>query len=79
MVDKSKGMTKSEIAQHMVFAEKYVKDKEEFEVVNSWQWVQPTRKGYKMKCCDCGLVHVMDFRIAKSGRRNFIQFRAKRI
>ena len=37
-------------------------------------WVQPIRRGYKMACCDCGLVHRMDFRIY--GRH--IQFRAFR-
>jgi hypothetical protein len=26
------------------------------------EWIQPIAKGYKMMCCDCGLVHKMDFR-----------------
>lgn len=38
------------------------------------EWVQPIRKGYKMACCDCGLVHRLDFRI----RRRKIQFRVER-
>ena len=38
------------------------------------QWVQPVRRDYKLACCDCGLVHELDFRIYK-GR---IQFRARR-
>jgi hypothetical protein len=38
------------------------------------EWVQPVRRGYKMMCCDCGLVHLMDFRIYR-GR---VQFRAFR-
>lgn len=38
------------------------------------EWQQPIRKGYKMACCDCGLVHTMEFRIYR-GR---IQMRAKR-
>jgi len=38
------------------------------------EWIQPVRKNYKMCCCDCGLVHEMDFRMHK-GR---IQFRARR-
>jgi hypothetical protein len=25
------------------------------------QWVYPTRKDFKFVCCDCGLVHSMDF------------------
>ena len=42
------------------------------------EWIQPVRKGYLMKCCDCGLVHKIDFRLVKNGRGNFIQFRAFR-
>ena len=38
------------------------------------EWIQPVRKDYKMCCCDCGLVHNMDFRIYK-GR---VQIRARR-
>lgn len=40
----------------------------------SGEWVQPVRKGYRMGCCDCGLVHSLDFRLYK-GR---IQFRVER-
>jgi hypothetical protein len=30
---------------------------------NGWcQWVQPIMKGYLMQCCDCGLIHEMEFR-----------------
>ena len=36
--------------------------------------VQPRRRGYGFACCDCSLVHVMDFRVYR-GRA---QFRAKR-
>lgn len=25
------------------------------------KWVMPIPKGYLMKCCDCGLVHEMEF------------------
>lgn len=27
------------------------------------EWVQPIKKGYKMACCNCGLVHTVNFRI----------------
>lgn len=27
------------------------------------EWQQPIKNGYKMACCDCGLVHNVDFRI----------------
>lgn len=45
--------------------------------VEDREWVQPIRNGYKMMCCDCGLVHKLDFRIVGKIKR-FIQFRASR-
>ena len=38
------------------------------------RWVQPIRRGYKLACCDCGLVHTTDFRV-RDGRA---QFRVRR-
>lgn len=29
--------------------------------VTAGQWVKPKRKYYRMMCCDCGLVHKMEF------------------
>ena len=26
------------------------------------EWQQPIMRGYRMECCDCGLVHEMEFR-----------------
>lgn len=37
-------------------------------------WIQPVERGYRMCCCDCSLVHELDFRI-EDGRA---QFRARR-
>ena len=37
-------------------------------------WVQPVKEGYKMACCDCKLVHVLDFRIEEDR----VQFRVRR-
>lgn len=51
---------------------------EDFKKIIDGEWVQPIRNGYLFKCCDCELVHSMDFRIVKSGRGSFIQFRATR-
>lgn len=46
-----------------------------YEQVTDGDWVEPTpQRGHKMKCCDCGLIHVMDFRVRK-GR---VQFRPRR-
>lgn len=41
------------------------------------EWVRPVRRGYKLCCCDCGLVHTMNFRV--NGRRvEFQVFRNNR-
>lgn len=29
------------------------------------EWVCPTPSGYLMQCCDCGLIHEVEFRVAK--------------
>jgi len=43
-------------------------------IVRSAEWIQPVRRGYLMECCDCGLVHRLNFRI----RKGKIQFQAFR-
>jgi hypothetical protein len=32
-------------------------------------WQCPVMRGYKLACCDCGLVHGMDFRIGRVVKR----------
>lgn len=29
------------------------------------KWIKPVMKGYKLACCDCGLVHKVDFAVVK--------------
>ncbi len=29
------------------------------------EWQHPKMKDYKVKCCDCGLVHEMEFKVVK--------------
>lgn len=41
------------------------------------EWVRPIPRGYRLACCDCGLVHLMNFRI-KDGRAEFAVFRGNR-
>lgn len=41
------------------------------------EWEQPTMKGYKMMCCDCGLVHKINFRI-KNGKVQMQTYRDNR-
>jgi hypothetical protein len=38
------------------------------------RWIQPEMKKYLLACCDCSLVHEMQFRIAGDK----VQFRARR-
>lgn len=51
----------------------------EVEKNGDWtEWIRPKRKGYKMACCDCGLVHNLDFRVRKEWRGLVVEFRASR-
>lgn len=45
-----------------------------YEQAFNGEWIQPVKTGYRMRCCDCDLVHIVDFRI-KNGR---IQIRPTR-
>lgn len=46
--------------------------------VTEGEWIQPIMKGYKMECCDCGLVHTINFRIVVKGRSKKVQLQAFR-
>ncbi len=50
----------------------------EYPQVHDGEWVWPKRAGYRLQCCDCGLVHTFDFRLVKHGNGRKIQFRAFR-
>lgn len=46
-------------------------------------WVTPTHNGYRMRCCDCDLVHVIHFRVIshETGRftsKGSVAFRVER-
>lgn len=37
-----------------------------YENPNGWsEWLAPVMRNYKLGCCDCGLVHDMQFKIVK--------------
>jgi len=42
------------------------------------EWVAPRRSEYRMACCDCGLVHVLQFRLVPYGSGRAIEFRGFR-
>lgn len=51
----------------------------EIEQANGWtKWIRPVRKGYRLACCDCGLIHVIDSRLIAWGKGRKIVFRARR-
>ena len=46
-----------------------------YEIQHSGEWVCPKRRGYKMMCCDCGLVHIVDFQVMEKGKRLILRMR----
>lgn len=49
-----------------------------YEVAYDNEWVQPRQRRFKLECCDCGLIHEVDFRIVRKGDVEKVQFRARR-
>ena len=49
-----------------------------YENVTEGEWVRPVMVGYKMCCCDCGLVHKLNFRITEDGVVELQAFRDNR-
>lgn len=44
------------------------------------KWTIPVMKQYRMACCDCGLVHDLDFRVLKvTSRKNSREFWGERV
>jgi len=46
--------------------------------IQSNQWVTPKTRWYKIACCDCGLVHLFQFRVEHKGSKHIIKFKAWR-
>jgi hypothetical protein len=46
--------------------------------VKSGQWVCPPRHGYRVQCCDCCLIHDVNFRLVKVGTGHVIELQAIR-
>ena len=49
-----------------------------YDQVVDGEWVRPIKRGYKMICCDCGLVHRVDFDHVPYGRGRRVIFRVFR-
>lgn len=39
------------------------------------EWIRPVKRGYKFICCDCGLVHILDFDHQPYGNGREVIFR----
>lgn len=44
--------------------------------VHEGEWVKPVMKKYHMQCCNCGIVHLIDFKVIKWGRGHKVLLRA---
>lgn len=42
------------------------------------RWIRPVRMGYRLACCDCGLIHEIDFALIGHPPGKSIVFRARR-
>lgn len=51
------------------------RDRRSYPLLAEDAWERPRRNGYRWACCDCALVHRMDFRTADDGA---VEFRAAR-
>lgn len=45
-----------------------------YPVLKDGEWMRPITRGFKEQCCDCGLVHRVDYRVVDGA----IEFRAYR-
>ena len=54
------------------------KEKEMLQVYDG-EWIVPKRSGYTQECCDCGLKHIIKFRLRKTHIGNQIQIQFKRL
>lgn len=51
-----------------------------YNTVTDNRWVYPRHNGFRSACCDCGLVHSIDFRIVDGPRKGMksVKFRVYR-
>ena len=39
-----------------------------YDVVGYGEWIRPRMRNFREQCCDCGLIHRLDFRIVDDGK-----------
>jgi hypothetical protein len=45
-----------------------------YRVISYGEWTRPRMRNFREQCCDCGLIHRLDFRIVEG----WIEFRTRR-
>lgn len=50
----------------------------EYYWVSDGEWIRVPKRGYKEQCCDCSLVHRMNFRIVDGNKIEIQTFRDNR-
>lgn len=46
--------------------------------IHDGEWIRPKRRGWLEACCDCGLIHVWDFRLLETPKGPEIEIRCRR-
>ena len=46
--------------------------------VTDGEWIQVPKRGYKEQCCDCGLIHRLNFKVDDEGGIHIQTFRDSR-
>ena len=50
-----------------------------YPIVQDGEWIRPIKTDYRLRCCDCGLVHIVNFKYMPEINGKFkIVFRAFR-
>lgn len=53
-------------------------DRRRYFQVEEGEWTEARKNGDLVQCCDCGLVHRIDYRIKTTGRGDEIEVRFRR-
>ena len=47
-----------------------------YEQLYEGEWIRPVSRGFREQCCDCGLVHDIDFRIVDG---KHVEFKIRKV
>lgn len=45
-----------------------------YQQIHEGEWIEPTREGFIDQCCDCGLVHVIDYAVVDKRTRKPVPY-----